>query len=206
MTSELRDSTVFIFYIYQLSVHFQFLPNMAGFPVILNYFRHNGVFGKGKTPNSRAQRHCDKCFTSYKRISKQKALLRSPKRACKRASEWKTEVRRFDRVWSGSNCLPRLSADNTSRHSQFLLSAGSTHPNITEKLLTRFNLLPHIFPHCEITSMQRVFHFVLAWPRLWVQGKLLLLDTHFLCIISLLCSNSEPGKVWRADPRNSWDL
>ena len=48
---------------------------MAGFPVILNNFRHNRVFGTGKTPNSRAQRHCDKCFTSYKRISKQKALL-----------------------------------------------------------------------------------------------------------------------------------
>ena len=46
---------------------------MAGFPDILNYFRHNGV----KTPNFRAQRHCDKCFTSYvyKRKSKQKALL-----------------------------------------------------------------------------------------------------------------------------------
>ena len=64
------------------------------------------------------------------------------------------------------NCLKRLSADNTSRHSHFLLSAGSTHHSITEKLLTRFNSLPHIFPHCEITSMQRVFHFVLAWPRL----------------------------------------
>ena len=64
-----------IFYIYQSSVHFQFSPNIAGFPVILNYFRHDGVFGTGKTQNSRAQRHCDKCFTSYKRISKQKALL-----------------------------------------------------------------------------------------------------------------------------------
>ena len=48
---------------------------MAGFPVILNYFRHNGIFETGKTRNFRAQRHCDKCFTSYKRISKQKALL-----------------------------------------------------------------------------------------------------------------------------------
>ena len=52
---------------------------MAGFPVILNYFRHKGVFGTGKTPNSHAQRHCDKCFTSYKRISKQKALLEKHK-------------------------------------------------------------------------------------------------------------------------------
>ena len=43
------------------------------------------------------------------------------------------------------NYLQRLSADNTSRHSHFLLSAGSTHPNITEKLSTRFNSLPHIF-------------------------------------------------------------
>ena len=56
------------------------------------------------------------------------------------------------------NCLQRLSADNTSGHSHFLLSAGSIHPNVTEKLLTMFNSLPHIFPHCEITSMQRVFH------------------------------------------------
>ena len=40
------------------------------------------------------------------------------------------------------NCLQRLSADDTSRHSHFLLSAGSTHPNIIEKLLTRFNSLP----------------------------------------------------------------
>ena len=68
MTSKVRDSTVFIFYIYQSSFHFQFLPNMAGFPVIFNYFRHSGVFGTDKTPNSRAQRHCDKCYTSYKRI------------------------------------------------------------------------------------------------------------------------------------------
>ena len=44
---------------------------MAGFPDILNYFRHNGVFGTGKTSNFRTQRHCDK----YKRISNQKALL-----------------------------------------------------------------------------------------------------------------------------------
>ena len=52
---------------------------MAGFPVILNYFRHNGVFGTGKTPKSRAQHHCDKCFASYKRISKHKALLEKHK-------------------------------------------------------------------------------------------------------------------------------
>ena len=37
------------------------------------------------------------------------------------------------------SCLQSLSADDTSRHSHFVLSAGSTHPNITEKLLTRFN-------------------------------------------------------------------
>ena len=54
------------------------------------------------------------------------------------------------------NCLQRLSADNTSRHSHFSLSASSTHPKITEKMLTRFNSLPHIFPHWEITRMQRV--------------------------------------------------
>ena len=57
---------MFIFYIYQSSVHFQ----MAGFPDMLNYFKHNGVFGRGKNPNFR-----DECFTSYRRISKQKALL-----------------------------------------------------------------------------------------------------------------------------------
>ena len=61
------------------------------------------------------------------------------------------------------NCLQRLSADNTSRHSHFLLSAVSTHPNITEKLTTRFNSLPHIFPHCEINSIQRVFHSHHNW-------------------------------------------
>ena len=48
---------------------------MAGFPDILNYFRHSGDSGTGKTLNFRAQRHCDKCFTSYKRISEQKVLL-----------------------------------------------------------------------------------------------------------------------------------
>ena len=59
----LRDSTVFIFYIYKSSVHFQFSPNMAGFPNILNYFTHDRVFGTSKTPHSRAQCHCDKRFT-----------------------------------------------------------------------------------------------------------------------------------------------
>ena len=97
---------------------------MAGFPDILNYFRHNGVFGTGKTV-------------------------------------W-IKIRSY--VLLGSDldlkCLQRLSADETSRHSHFVLSAGSTHPNITEKLLTRFNSLPHIFPHCKIISMQIVFHFV----------------------------------------------
>ena len=84
-------------------------------------------------------------------------------RSTKQASEWKTVWMRIrSGILLGSdldlNCLQRLSAGDTSRHSNFLLSAGSTHPNITEKLLTRFNSLPHIFPHCEITSMQRVFH------------------------------------------------
>ena len=91
------------------------------------------------------------------------------KRACKRASEWKTVWNKIrSDVLLGSdldlNCWQRLPADDTSRHSHFLLSVGSTHPNITEKQLTRFNSLPHIFPHCEITSMQRVFHFVVARP------------------------------------------
>ena len=79
LTLKLRDSTVYISYIYQSSVHFQFLLNMAGFPVILNNFRHNRVFGTGKTPNSGTQHHCVKCFTSYKLISKQKVLLEKHK-------------------------------------------------------------------------------------------------------------------------------
>ena len=70
-TSNFRDSAVFIFYIYQSSVHFPITPDMAGFPDILNYFRHNRVFGTGKTPNFHDQRHCNR----NKRISKQKALL-----------------------------------------------------------------------------------------------------------------------------------
>ena len=130
---------------------------IVGFPVILNYFRRKGVFGTGKSPNAPAQRHCDKCFTSYKRITKS-VIGEAPNR---RANGDKSVKQRSD-VLLGSDldlkCLQRLSADNTSRHSHFLLSAGSTHPNITEKLLTRFNSLPHIFPHCEITSMQKVFH------------------------------------------------
>ena len=76
------------------------------------------------------------------------------------------------------NCLQSLSADNTSRHNHFLLSAGSTHSNITEKLSTRSNSLPHIFLHCEMTIMQRVFHghhnwvavsneYVLSVPLTW---------------------------------------
>ena len=47
---------------------------MTVFPDILNYFRHNGVFGTGKTPNFRAQRHGDKC-SRHIYVSKQKALL-----------------------------------------------------------------------------------------------------------------------------------
>ena len=138
---------------------------MAGFPDILNYFRHNGVFGTGKTPNFRDQRHCDKWFTSYKRISKQKRFSEKHQTGVQTGirvenSLDQDQVRRFVRSDLGLNCLQMLSADNTRRHSHILLSAGSTHPNITEKLLTRFNSLQHIFPHCKITSMQRVFLFV----------------------------------------------
>ena len=109
---------------------------MAGFPVILNYFRHNGVFGTGKTPNYRAQRHCDKCFTSYKRKSKKK------KNVIGEAQNGRANRHQSGKQWSdvllGSDLdLNRL--QSISRHSYFLLSAGSTHPNITEKLLTRFN-------------------------------------------------------------------
>ena len=39
-----------------------------------------------------------------------------------------------------------------SRHSHFVLSAGSTHPNVTEKLLTRFNSLPHIFRTAKLSA------------------------------------------------------
>ena len=110
---------------------------MAGFPDILNYFRHNGVFGTVKSPNFRVQRHCDKCFTSQKRISKQNTLLEKHKTGVQTGirvenSLDQDQVRRFVRVWSGSKLFQRLSADDTSRYSHFLLSAGSTHPNITE--------------------------------------------------------------------------
>ena len=47
---------------------------MAGFPDILNYFRHYGVFGTGKTLNFRAQRHGDN-VSRHIYVSKQKALL-----------------------------------------------------------------------------------------------------------------------------------
>ena len=99
-------------------------------------------------------------------VIKQKSYWRTTKRA----SEWKTVwIKIRSDVLLGSdldlNCLQRLSADGTSRHSHFVLSAGSTHPNITEKLLTRFNSLPHIFPHCEIISLLRVFHYVCKTKR-----------------------------------------
>ena len=161
----LRDSTVFIFYIYKSSVHFQFSPNMAGFPAILNYFTHDGVFGTSKTPHSRAQCHCDKCFTSYKRISKQKVLLE------KHQTGVQTDIRVENRsltfcyglIWIQTVCkgYQQTTLVDTAtfyleaKCFEFLLSAGSTHPKITEKLLTRFNSLPHIFLHREITSMQR---------------------------------------------------
>ena len=66
-----------------------------------------------------------------------KCYWRNTKRACKRASEWKTVwIKIRSDVLLGSdldlNCLQRLSADDTSSHSRFLLSAGSIHPNITE--------------------------------------------------------------------------
>ena len=76
---------------------------MAGFPDILNYFRHNGAFGTSKTPNFRAQRHGDKCFTSYKRKSKQKALLEKLQTGVQTGirveySLGQNQVRRFARV------------------------------------------------------------------------------------------------------------
>ena len=48
----------FITYIYisyhQWIINFQFSPNLAGFPDILNQIRHNAGFGIAKTPNFRA--------------------------------------------------------------------------------------------------------------------------------------------------------
>ena len=44
---------IYILY-YQSSINFQFSPNLAGFPDILNYVRHNVGFGIAKTPNFRA--------------------------------------------------------------------------------------------------------------------------------------------------------
>ena len=115
---------------------FNFHRTWLVFQIFFN-FRHKGVFGTGKTPNFRAQRHCDKCFTSYKRISKHKALLEKHQTGVQTGIRVETvSIKiRYD-VLLGSdldlNCLQRLSADDTSRHSYFLLSAGSTHPNITE--------------------------------------------------------------------------
>ena len=76
---------------------------MAGFPDILIFFSQNGVFGTGKTPNFHAQRHCDTCFTSYKRISKQKALLEKHQTGVEKAIRVENnldqdQVRRFVRV------------------------------------------------------------------------------------------------------------
>ena len=44
---------IYILY-YQSSINFQFSPNMAGVPDILNKIRHNVGFGIAKTPNFRA--------------------------------------------------------------------------------------------------------------------------------------------------------
>ena len=80
------------------SVHFQFSPKMAGFPDILNYFRHNRIFGTCKTPNFRAQRHGDKCFTSYN-VSKLKALLEKQQTGIRVENSLDPhQVRRFVRV------------------------------------------------------------------------------------------------------------
>ena len=42
---------IYILY-YQSSINFQFSPDLAGFPDILNKIRHNVGFGIAKTPNS----------------------------------------------------------------------------------------------------------------------------------------------------------
>ena len=99
-------------------------------------------------------------------VSKQNALLEKHQTGIRvEKCLDQDKVRRFVRYDMDLNCLQRLSADDTNRHSHFALSAGSTHPNITEKLLTRINLLPHIFLHCKIISKQRVFHFVCKTKR-----------------------------------------
>ena len=43
--------TYFYILYYQSSINFQFSPNLAGFPDILNKFRHKVGFGIAKTPN-----------------------------------------------------------------------------------------------------------------------------------------------------------
>ena len=86
---------------------------MAGFPDILNHFRHNGVFGIGETPYFRAQRHGDKC-SRHINVSKQIALL----------EKHQTGIR-VENSLLGSDldlkCLQRLSADDTSRQVLFYL-------------------------------------------------------------------------------------
>ena len=44
---------IYILY-YQSTINFQFSPNLAGFPDILNEIRHNVGFGIAKMPNFRA--------------------------------------------------------------------------------------------------------------------------------------------------------
>ena len=64
---------IYILY-YQSSINFQFSPNLAGFPDILNYIRHNVGFEQSKRQFSalnimeiRVQRHAN--------VSKQATLL-----------------------------------------------------------------------------------------------------------------------------------
>ena len=46
-------TNIYILY-YQSSINFQFSPNLAGFPDILNEIRHSVGFGIAKTPYFRA--------------------------------------------------------------------------------------------------------------------------------------------------------
>ena len=62
---------------------------MAGFPDILNYFRHNRVFEMCKTPN----------FRAHINVSKQKALLEKHQTGIRVENSLdQDQVRRFVRV------------------------------------------------------------------------------------------------------------
>ena len=107
---------------------------MAGFPDILNYFRHNGAFGTGKTPNFRAQRHCDKCFTSYKRISNSNTP--------RLYSQWLISVI----YWLINHCTDRTRTGVTSFGSHF-----------------EFHDVIYHIPHCNVDNRRCNVVFTTTW-------------------------------------------